>query len=215
MTAEPVATARPLVVALTGGIASGKTAVSDRFAQLGAEVIDTDVIAHDMTAPGAPALIEIREVFGEDVFQDDGQLDRRALRRRIFENREDQDQLEAILHPAIFRTLGERLAQVQSPYCIVVIPLLVETGVPPVVDRVLLVDVEESVQIERLVRRDGVSSAEAIASLNAQSTRRQRLALADDIIKNETTIDALDAQVEALHHEYLGLAETRQGESLI
>lgn len=204
-----------MVVALTGGIASGKTAVSDRFAQLGAEVIDTDVIAHEMTAPGAPALIEIREVFGEDVFQDDGQLDRRALRRRIFENREDQDQLEAILHPAIFRALGERLAQVRSPYCIVVIPLLVETGVPPIVDRVLLVDVEESVQIERLVQRDGVSSAEAIASLNAQSTRRQRLALADDIIKNETTIDALDAQVEALHHKYLGLAETRQDESLI
>ncbi len=195
-----------LKVALTGGIASGKTTVSDLFQELGTPVIDTDVIARELVRPGQPALARIVQHFGSSVLQADGQLDRRQLRRRIFDQTAERRALEAIMHPAIQDELDAQLDRLHAPYVILVIPLLAESGRQWRQDRVLLVDVPEALQIERLVRRDHCSKAEAEVALAAQASRRERLALADDIILNTGEREALARAVRELHDKYLAVA---------
>jgi dephospho-CoA kinase len=196
----------PCRVALTGGIASGKTTVADRFAARGVPVIDTDLIARQVVEPGEPALAQIVAAFGPGVLDADGRLDRRRLREIIFADATARRRLEAILHPAIRAEMERQSRAAGGPYQLLVIPLLAEGGRRDHVDRVLLVDVPEAVQVERLMRRDGVSREQAAASLGAQATRAARLAIADDVLTNTGRAEDLDEQVAALHARYLGLA---------
>jgi dephospho-CoA kinase len=194
-------------VGLPGGIGSGKSTVADLFAELGTPVIDTDVIARDLTAPGAAALEAIRAVFGEAVMHADGTLDRAALRRRVFADSMARRQLEAILHPRIRQAVERTLAMLTTPYALIVIPLLVETGgYRDMLNRVLVVDCPEDVQIARVVARSGLSHDEAKAILAAQAGRAERLAAADDIIVNTASLEALRAEAATLHQRYLALA---------
>jgi dephospho-CoA kinase len=201
-----MSTKPPFRVALTGGIASGKSTVANLFAALGVPVIDTDVIAREVVEPGRPALTQVIETFGSEVLGSDDRLDRRRLRERIFADPDAKRRLEAILHPAI-RVEMERLSRAaDGPYQVLVIPLLTEGKRRDHVDRVLLVDVPEELQIQRLVSRDGVSQEQAQASLNAQATRAERLAMADDIVRNTGRPEDLRENIEALHERYLQLA---------
>ena len=194
-------------VGLTGGIGSGKSTVADCFAALGVPVIDTDVIARDLTAPGGAALEAIRAAFGETVMQADGALDRTALRRRVFADTTARHQLEVILHPRIRQVVGQMLATLTAPYALIVIPLLVETGgYLDVLNRVLVVDCPEEVQIARVMARNGLTQDEVKAILAAQAGRADRLAAADDVIVNTATPAALHAEVATLHQRYLALA---------
>ena len=207
--AEPSANAgvSAFTVGLTGGIASGKSAVSNRFGALGAPIIDTDLIAREVVEPGHPVLGEVEAAFGPEILDDEGQLQRRKLREIIFSDAGKQDLLEDILHPAIRAIVRQRVAEVEAPYCIVVIPLLVESGHFDWLNRVLVVDVPEEVQMQRLTARDEVSEEQAKAALAAQAGREARLAIADDVIDNSGDIEALDAEVRRLHAVYTELAE--------
>ena len=194
-------------VGLTGGIGSGKSTVADCFAALGVPVIDTDVIARELTAPGGAALEAIRAVFGATVMQTDGTLDRAVLRRRVFADSAARHQLEAILHPRIRQGVAQKLATLTAPYALIVIPLLVEAGgYRDVLNRVLVVDCPEAVQIARVMARSGLAHGEIKAILAAQAGRAERLAVADDIIVNTVSLEALRAEVAALHQRYLALA---------
>lgn len=198
-----------MVVALTGGIASGKSAVSQRFAELGAPVVDTDVIAREVVEPGSSGLAEIEREFGRDVMDGDA-LDRAALRRRIFDDRAARARLERILHPRIAAEAERRIAALNAPYAVLVVPLLVETGLFGDADRVLVVDVPESVQRQRLMDRDGVDRDDAEAALRAQADRRHRLARADDVIVNTGSLDELRAEVDRLDRTYRELASSSE-----
>jgi len=193
-------------VALTGGIASGKTTVADLFARRGVPLIDTDVIAREVVEPGRPALAAVAEAFGPTVLDEQGRLDRRAMRERVFTDSAARKRLEGIVHPAIRAEMERQSAEARGPYQILVIPLLAEGGRRDHVDRVLVVDAPEALQIERLMRRDGSTREQAIAALASQAKREARLAIADDVIVNDGDAAALDARVEALHREYLSLA---------
>lgn len=194
-------------VGLTGGIGSGKSMVADCFAAHGVPVIDTDVIARELTAPGGVALAQIRAAFGDAVMRTDGTLDRAALRRRVFADAAARRLLENILHPPIRQAVEAALARVSAPYTVVVIPLLVETGgYRNLLDRILVVDCPEDVQIARVVARNGLAREEVVAILAAQAGRAERLAVADDIILNTASPEALRAEVAALHQRYQGLA---------
>jgi dephospho-CoA kinase len=201
---------RPLVIALTGGIASGKTEVSRRFERLGVPVIDTDIIARQLVEPGQPLLQEIRQKFGEGFIDEEGRLKRRALRQLIFADAEKRKMLEAILHPEVMAKAFCAITSAHAPYCILVIPLLAETGRTEGIDRVLLVDSTESAQVARLMGRDGLDESAANSALAAQSSRCTRLALADDVIQNDDDLHRLDAQIAALHRKYLQLSEVRE-----
>ena len=193
----------PFRVALTGGIASGKTTVANMFAAHGVPVIDTDVIAREVVEPGQPALAAVVDAFGTGVLAADGRLDRPRLRERIFGDAEARRRLEAILHPAIRDEMERQSRAAGGPYQVLVIPLLVEGGRRDHIDRVLVVDVPEATQIERLVRRDGVSRDQAEAALRAQASRDARLAFADDVIENTGDVAALETRVAKLHGDYL------------
>ena len=189
------------VVVLTGGIASGKTAASDAFAALGVPIVDTDRIAREVVEPGSEGLAEVAAAFGAEILTG-GELDRAALRRRIFEDPDARRRLEAILHPRIAAEARSRLADLNSPYAILVVPLLIESGLFTEADRVLVIDAPESLQLQRLIERDGVTRADAEAALAAQSTRDRRLARADDVIVNTGSLDALRREVERLDARY-------------
>jgi dephospho-CoA kinase len=194
------------VVGLTGGVASGKSAVSRRFEALGIAVYDADAGAREVVAPGMPALEEIRAAFGEEMLNVDGSLDRRAMRERVFADPQARTTLESIVHPRVRAWLRQKVAADRGAYCLLAIPLLVENrGEYKWVDRVLLVDTPEARQVERLIRRDRVTHEHAGRMLAAQSTRAQRLAAADDVIVNDGSEAELDAQVAALHARYLEL----------
>ncbi len=195
-----------LIVGLTGGIGSGKTAVSDIFAHHGVPIVDTDVLARELVAPGQPALKEIVEEFGPVCMNTDGELDRNYLRKTVFANPLLRKRLEAILHPRIRQAIRQQLVVIKAPYCIVVIPLLVETGMTELVHHVLVVDVPEAVQINRVIGRDHTDEAQVKRILASQSDRRQRLAMADEIIDNSGTLSDLETRVNTLHQEYLRLA---------
>ena len=196
---------RPLRVALTGGIASGKTTVAGLFAARGVPVIDTDVIARQVVEPGTAGLAAVVSAFGPDILGPDGRLDRRQLRERIFADRAARGRLEAILHPAIRQEMERQSQAAGGPYQLLVIPLLAEGGRRDHVDRVLVVDVPESMQVERLMQRDGVGREQALASLAAQASRGQRQALADDVVVNSGRVEDLEPQVARLHETYLTL----------
>jgi dephospho-CoA kinase len=196
-----------LIVALTGGIGSGKSAASELFAQRGVPVIDTDHIARELVEPGQPALRAIADTFGREVLRADGSLDRRRLRERVFADPEQRRRLEAILHPRIQDEVTRRVAELDVPYCIVVVPLLMESGTGYAVDRILVVDVPPEIQLERTRARDGISDAQARAILAAQASRAERLAVADDIIDNAGSLEALESQVQALHSKYRELGD--------
>jgi dephospho-CoA kinase len=196
----------PLVVAVTGGIASGKSAVTACFERLGVPVIDADLIARELVEPGEPALEEIVERFGAGMLEADGRLDRRQLRQRIFNDTEARKRLEAILHPRIRERMRTRALAATAPYVVLAIPLLTRSSDYPFIDRVLVVDVPESLQIARLTRRDGVDETGARAALAAQISRDERIALADDVLDNSGTFDALEVAVAQLHARYLARA---------
>ena len=195
-----------LRIGLTGGIGSGKSAAADHFARLGAEVIDTDLISRELVRPGEPALQQIIDTFGEEMRNAAGELDRARLRTRVFADAAERRRLESILHPLIRETMLARAAKSSRPYVIFVIPLLLETGQQSLVDRVLLIDVPEALQRERVLARDGVDQGQITQILAAQTSRGTRLANADDIIVNDGTLEALYAQIERLHQTYLALA---------
>lgn len=195
-----------LIVGLTGGIGCGKSAAAEIFTRLGAAVIDTDQIAHQLTALGQPALTAIRGQFGADYFLSDGNLDRARLRKLIFSDAAAKKQLEALLHPLIQEEVRGRLITVQSPYTIVAVPLLLETGAyHELVQRILVVDCSEEQQVERVMARSRLSEEEVRAIMASQISRSERLRLADDIIDNHGDRSALQQQVERLHRRYLQL----------
>jgi len=200
----PTDALRRPVIALTGGIASGKTAVSDRFSALGASVVDTDCIAREVVAPDSAGLARVVEAFGDTVLAASGELDRLALRDRIFDDAAARARLEGILHPLIEARARDAIRAADGPYVVLVVPLLIETGLFGDADRVLVGDVPRAVQLERLTARDGVTPDQARAALAAQATREQRLAVADDVIDNSGALEALDEQVARLDHAYRG-----------
>jgi dephospho-CoA kinase len=196
-----------LRIGLTGGIASGKTTVARLFAALGIPVIDSDELAREVVAPGTAGLEAIRSRFGPGVIQADGSLDRRALRNVVFSDPQARRDLEAITHPAIRELMDRRSREADGPYQILAIPLLVEGGARrPGIDRVLVVDCPEELQVRRVMLRDRSSEDGARAVLSAQATRAARLAVADDVIVNDRDVAALRDQVEALDRRYRSLA---------
>jgi dephospho-CoA kinase len=196
----------PLRIGLTGGIASGKSTVADLFAELGAVIIDTDVIAREVVAPGQPALDEIAAEFGASLISADGTLDRVALRTIIFDNDDARRRLEAILHPRIGEQTRQQSALAGGEYQLIVVPLLVDSALRGHVDRILVVDCDEEAQIRRLTARDGESEHRARQILAAQASREERLAIADDVISNDGTVADLRQQVATLHEIYQSLA---------
>lgn len=202
-------TQEPLRIGLTGGIASGKSTVADMFADLGVPVIDTDVIARDVVRPGQPALEEIREAFGAGVIAADGTLDRSAMRAIVFGDDAARRRLEAILHPKIREITIEQAEAAGGAYQVIVVPLLVESSLRAFVDRVLVVDCDEEIQVARLLERDTESEQQARKILAAQSTRDERLAIADDVIENEGSLEDTREQVLAQHRSYLREAAAR------
>lgn len=200
---------RPYCVALTGGIGSGKSRVADCFTRLGVEVIDTDIIARELTASDGPVLDRIREIFGTGVMRDDGSLDRAALRARVFADPAQRKQLESILHPLIRERVARRLHASNADYVLLVVPLLVESGAYwELVDRVLLVDCAPAEQIQRVTSRDGVSREIAEAMLAAQASPYDRRARADDVIDNNGDGSNIEGEVARLHRRYLQAATT-------
>ena len=199
----------PLRVGLTGGIASGKTIVADMFAELGVPVIDTDVIAREIVMPGKPALEEIRQRFGEAMITDSGTLDRGLMRKTIFSDNAARQDLEAILHPRIGTETRRRSEEADGDYQIIVVPLLVESSLRNFVDRVLVVDCDKETQITRLMARDAETWEQAERILAAQSSREERLEIADDVVDNSGDLGETRARVTALHHDYLQLSAAR------
>ena len=193
-------------VALTGGIGSGKSTVADAFAHLGVNVIDADVIARQVVEPGTPALDAIAERFGQQILNEDGTLNRRALREHIFAHAMDKNWLNALLHPKIQQETRRQMQLATSSYILWVVPLLVENRLSAKADRVLVVDVPKETQIERTMLRDRVSRQHAEHILAAQATREQRLAVADDVIENMGSPDAIASDVARLHAKYQRLA---------
>lgn len=199
-----------LLIGLTGGIGSGKSTVADCFSRLGIPVIDADQIARVLVQPGSPALEAITHAFGDGILADDGQLNRSTLRRWVFSDDHKRRQLEEILHPRIRRRLLEQAAQQHSPYVILVIPLLFESGFQDMVHRILVVDVPEELQRHRAANRDKTDAAEIQRIMASQHPREQRLQGADDVIDNSQGPEQLQAQVEKLHRHYLELAKQFQ-----
>lgn len=192
-----------LKIGLTGGIGSGKTTASEHFARLGAEVVDTDLLSRELVEPGQPALDEIVATFGKQVLTADGRLDRGRLRDLVFNDAAARKQLESILHPRIRRAMLARAERSKAPYVVFVIPLLFETGQQSLVDRVLLIDLPESLQLARVAARDGLDTGQIAGIMQAQTDRETRLRAADDVICNDGSPADLRAAVEKLHREYL------------
>jgi dephospho-CoA kinase len=196
-------TKQRLSIGLTGGIASGKSTVADMFADMGATVIDTDLIARDVVKTGQPALDEIWENFGAEAFAADGSLDRKAMRSIIFSDQTKRHLLESILHPRIRQEAVNQAARAEGPYQIIVVPLLVESPLRAGMDRIIVVDCDEKVQLTRLLDRDAESRQQAQRIIDAQASRADRLAIADDVIQNNGDLENTRQQVEVLHSRYL------------
>lgn len=196
------------IVAITGGIGSGKTTVANHFAALDIDIVDADVIARQVVAVGSEALAAIAGYFGHCILLPDGQLDRRQLRERVFNDEQAKSWLNQLLHPLIRQKMQQQCQAAHSPYCILVVPLLVENKLMSLAQRILVVDVSEQTQIERTSLRDGITPQQAKAIMAAQASREERLALADDIINNNDSDDEMiAAQVYQLHQHYLTLAK--------
>jgi dephospho-CoA kinase len=201
---------RRLRIGLTGGIASGKSTVARRFVELGVPVIDADAAARAVVAPGKPGLAAVSERFGPRVLAENGELDRRALRDLIFKDPGSRRDLEAILHPLIRADMEQSAESAVGPYVVLDIPLLVEGGSRDRVDRILVVDVDETMQLQRVMARDGCTEQQAHAILASQASRSARLAAADDVLLNAGTVTDLRQAVDHLHERYLRLAEAQR-----
>ena len=194
------------VVGLTGGVGSGKSTVADTFSALGVPVIDADQLARELVAPGQVALDEIVATFGTAVIKNNGELDRDAMRQRIYADPAQKSRLESILHPRIRQRIRTLLAGIKAPYTIVVIPLLLETNQADLVDRILVVDTPEKEQLKRVAARDGLSDNAVMAIINTQADRQTRLEAADDVIVNDQDISALTEHVQELHKYYMDIS---------
>ncbi|MES1926149.1 dephospho-CoA kinase [Salinisphaera sp. T31B1] len=196
-----------LTVGLTGGIASGKSAVASAFQRMGVKIIDADVVARQIVEPGQPALAEIMARFGEDIVDSDGQLRRRALREIVFADDAARADLETITHPRIRQGLAAERDSAQSDYCLLVVPLLVKSSMIDLVDRVLVIDAPEATQLERLMSRDDIDEPLARRMIAAQDSRADRLAMADDVLINTGPRKDIADLAAALHAGYLRLAQ--------
>lgn len=202
----------PYCIGVTGGIGSGKSRAAEMFGELGAGVVDTDAISHELTKSGGCAMPAISAAFGTTVIASDGGLDRAAMRKLVFADPAHRARLEGILHPLIREETRNRAARLKTPYVLLVVPLLLETGsYRDLVRRILVIDCEEAQQIGRTMQRSGLSEDAVRAIMAAQLPRQQRLARADDIIRNDGSPDHLRSQVATLHQQYLKLAETTGG----
>jgi len=197
-----------LRIGLTGGIGSGKTTVSSHFRELGVSVIDADELAHSLSKKGELAFSEIVESFGQDIVQSDGEVDRARLRDIVFKNPDKRKLLEKILHPKIRQEMLGRADNAESVYCILVIPLLIESNLQEVVDRILVIDASDDKRTEWIEARSGLSTEEIQRIFSSQASRQQRLEAADDVIENTGTIESLIEQTDLLHEKYLDLAES-------
>ncbi|HSM39823.1 MAG TPA: dephospho-CoA kinase [Afifellaceae bacterium] len=193
---------RPLRIGLTGGIASGKSVVAAMFAELGAQIIDTDVIAREVVEPSRPALDDIRQRFGSEVLAEDGRLDRGTLRQIVFSDEAARKDLESILHPRIGDETRRQAAELTGDYPVIVVPLLVGSPLRQFVDRIVVVDCDEKTQMERLLSRDAETVAQARRMIAAQASRNERLAIADDVVDNSGDLNQTRKQVEALDTTY-------------
>ena len=194
-----------LVIGLTGGIGSGKTTVSNLFSAHGVPIIDADLVAREVVEPGQPGLDQIIHLFGCEMLASDGTLDRGRLRKQVFSNETARKELEQMLHPLIRARIKRRLSVIEAPYVILAIPLLLEGGRVDQVDRILVIDAEESQQVARACARDGENEAQVRAILAAQCSRKDRLTAADDVIYNTGDLDELKTQVAHMHNHYLRL----------
>lgn len=195
-----------LIIGLTGGIGCGKSTATDYFRSLGVPIIDADEISHQLVAPGSVALQEIITQFGEDIINKKGELDRATLRQIVFNDEGKRKILERILHPRINAIIRQRITALKTQYCIVSIPLLVETEQQNLVDRVLVIDTPTALQIERLRQRNAFTDSEIKAILASQAKREDRLRAADDIIVNDSSLEIFKAQIEKLHRMYMQTA---------
>jgi dephospho-CoA kinase len=203
--------ATPFSVGLTGGIGCGKSTVADLFAERGATIIDTDLIAHQLTMPGGIALPAIHAQFGDAFIGPDGAMDRARMRAHVFADPTEKQKLEAILHPLIRQETERDAANASGPYVIFVVPLLIESGTwKERVSRVLVIDCPEQLQIERVMRRSSLTEAQVRAIMAAQVSREVRLAAADDTIVNDSDVNAITPQVDSLHARYCTLAEEQR-----
>lgn len=198
-----------LKIGLTGGIGCGKTTVCRLFADLGVPVVDADLIARSLVEPGQPALQAIVQAFGPEILQADGNLDRAKLRQAIFSDPEQRRRLDGIMHPRVYARIAADVAALQAAYCLIAVPLLLESKNPYAVDRILVVDCPQPAQIERVVTRDKLSAEQAQAIVASQMPRPQRLARADDVIDNSAGPEQLAEQVKSLHNSYIFLATAR------
>jgi dephospho-CoA kinase len=201
---------RSFIVGLTGGIGSGKSAVSKRFAQRGIAVTDTDVVSRVIVEPGEPALDAIAHHFGAGILDNQGRLDRVALRKRVFADPSERRWIEGLLNPLIGQRMNEELGQSASPYALLVNPVLIETGQYRMCQRVLVVDVPKALQVARTTARDGNTEAQVNAIMAAQTDRQTRLDHAHDVIVNDQDLEHLDSEVQRLHDSYLDLATQTQ-----
>jgi dephospho-CoA kinase len=202
---------KPFLVGLTGGIGSGKTTVADQFAALGVTLVDADLIAHQMTTPNGPAMPALIAAFGADIAAVDGRMDRAVMRDKVFKDPSARARLEALLHPMIRAESDRQIAAARSPYVMTVVPLLIETGGHKKrVQRVLVVDCPEEVQIARVMARSHLPRDQVLAIMKAQASRAQRLAAADDVVDNGGDAGAIAAQVQVLHRQYLKLAADKR-----
>jgi len=194
------------VVGLTGGVGSGKSTVAAHFAKLGIQIINADVLAREVVAVGSHALSAIAEHFGSNILSNDGKLNRAKLRQLVFANEEERLWLERLLHPLIANLMQKRIAECQSEYCILESPLLLETTQHSLVDRILVIDVSETTQLQRTLQRDNSDEKTIRAIMAAQMLREERLQRADDVIANDNSLTLLEPQVERLHNIYIELA---------
>ena len=197
-----------LYIGLSGGIASGKTIVSDEFSSLGADIIDTDIIARELIFPGSETLNEIVSVFGENVLQDDGNLNRKLMRQIIFSEKDKKITLEKIMHPKIHNKVKLKIQSASGYYQIIVVPLLLQSPVLDFIHRVLIIDCDEKIQINRLIKRDNISEELAIKMIENQSKRKERLAIADDVILNEGRLEEIKHEVKKLNDFYIKISSS-------
>ncbi|USD40745.1 dephospho-CoA kinase [Vibrio sp. SCSIO 43135] len=203
----------PFVIGLTGGIASGKTTVANLFHHhFGIDIVDADIVAREVVEPGTKGLTAIAEHFGNDILLSSGELNRSALRERIFSNPEEKSWLNQLLHPMIRQQMTEQLEKTRSDYALLVVPLLVENNLQTMANRVLVVDVDENTQISRTMERDKVSEQQVRSILASQSSREQRLSIADDVVKNNTGNEKLLPQITELHQKYLAICRENRSE---
>ena len=194
-----------LKIGLTGGIGSGKSTVCKMFSEFGVPVIDADIIAHSLVRPGMPALEEIAKTFGKELISNDGTLDRKKIRDQIFANETKRKKLEDILHPAVYKEISVQVENINSKYCIISIPLLIETDASDTVDRILVIDVPRELQLQRASNRDKTNKSDIESIIDSQISREDRLAAADDIVNNDGNIENLHRQISGLHEYYSGI----------